>query len=52
MWNESDARERLQKSYNETKDLELKPLTKEMNLENLSRPNAARSRGYSCTLTS
>jgi class 3 adenylate cyclase len=36
MWNESDARERLQKSYDETKDLELKPLTKEMNLENLS----------------
>jgi class 3 adenylate cyclase len=36
MWNESDARERLQKSYDDTKDLELKPLTKEMNLENLS----------------
>lgn len=36
MWNEDDARKRLQKSYDETKDLELKPLTKEMNLENLS----------------
>jgi class 3 adenylate cyclase len=36
MWNENDARERLQKSYDDTKDLELKPLTKEMNLENLS----------------
>jgi class 3 adenylate cyclase len=36
MWNEDDARKRLQKSYNDAKDLELKPLTKEMNLENLS----------------
>jgi class 3 adenylate cyclase len=36
MWNEEDARERLQKGYDETKDLELKPLTKEMDLENLS----------------
>jgi class 3 adenylate cyclase len=36
MWDESEARERLRKSYSETKDLELKPLTKEMNLENLS----------------
>ncbi len=36
MWNEKEARERLAKSYEETKDLELKPLTKEMNLENLS----------------
>lgn len=36
MWNEADARKRLQKSYDESKDLDLKPLTKEMNLENLS----------------
>lgn len=36
MWNEKEARERLRKSYDETKDLVLKLLTKEMNLENLS----------------
>src|SRR5574341_338839 len=36
MWNDSDARKRLRKSFDETKGLELKPLTKEMNLENLS----------------
>ena len=36
MWNERDARERLLKSYDETKDLVVQPLTKEMNLENLT----------------
>jgi class 3 adenylate cyclase len=36
MWNEKDARARLQKSYDETKALIVKPLTKEMNLENLT----------------
>jgi class 3 adenylate cyclase len=36
MWKEKEARERLRKSYDETKDLVVKPLTKEMNLENLT----------------
>lgn len=36
MWKETEAKERLLKSYDETKDLVVKPLTKEMNLENLT----------------
>jgi class 3 adenylate cyclase len=39
-WNRKDARERIRKSYDDFKDLELKPLTREMDLRNLARNQA------------